>query len=235
MFIKGIVLDYDGVLLDSFRGGLRRIRNLCAEEEIPFGRDSRLRLTEAWGKPGIELLQIGLGINQTMATEINKRWIRLDNTDPPSLIPGTREVLLWLRNNNFKVCLLTSRHRGNVEVLLKKQDLLREFAHVCTREDVPHFKPDPRALRPPLEALADEFNIKPRECVFVGDTPSDIEAGHRAALTTLVVQTGPYLLKHSHKSFGGKRVSLQNVLASIDDLPFWIEQNHKGKLTELYD
>ncbi|HEV8666925.1 MAG TPA: HAD family phosphatase [Candidatus Paceibacterota bacterium] len=171
MLIKGIILDYDGVLLDSFRGGLRRIRNLCAEEEIPFGRDSRQRLTEAWGKPGIELLQIGLGINLALATEINKRWIRLDNADPPSLIPGTREVLLWLRNNNFKVCLLTSRHKGNVEVLLKKQDLFREFAHVCTREDVPYSKPDPRALRPPLEALRDEFNIKDKECVFVGDTP----------------------------------------------------------------
>jgi HAD superfamily hydrolase (TIGR01509 family) len=235
MLIKGIVLDYDGVLLDSFRGGLRRIRNLCAEEEIPFGRDSRQRLTEAWGKPGIELLQTGLSINLALATEINKRWIRLDNADPPSLIPGTREVLLWLRNNHFKVCLLTSRHKSNVEVLLKKQDLLREFAHVCTREDVPHSKPDPRALRPPLVALADEFNIKQKECVFVGDTPSDIEAGHRAGLTTLVVQTGPYLLKHSSKSFGGKRVPLKNVLASIDDLPFWIEQNHKGKLSELYD
>ncbi len=220
---------------DSFRGGLRKIRNLCAIEEIPFGRDARRLLTEAWGKPGIELLEAGLGVSRALAEKMNQQWIRLDNADPPELIPGTREMLYWLRQNGFKSALLTSRWRDGIHGILERYDLTKEFAGICTREDVPYFKPDPRSLRPPLELLADKFGITQDECIFVGDTPSDIEAGHLAGIETLVVQTGPYLLKHSHKTFGGKLVSLANVLASVDDLPLWIEQNHEGTLTRLYD
>lgn len=235
MLVKGIVLDYDGVLLDSFRGGLRKIRTLCALHEVPFGRQARSKLTEAWGKPGIELLHLGLSISRELAERINRDWIKWDNTEPPELVPGTRDVMLWLEQNGFKCCLLTSRHRDNTEVMLKAQDLRDKFAGVCAREDVPHHKPDPRSLRPALELLQDQFGIAQHNCVFVGDTPSDIEAGHRANVRTLVVQTGPYLLKHSDKTFGDKKVELANILPSIDDLPFWIEENHEGELIELYN
>lgn len=235
MLLKGIIFDLDGVILDSFREGLRRIRNFCAMEEIPFSRENRRLLTEAWGLPGIELLEAGLGINRTLATEINTKWIRLDNEDPPKLVPGSREVLSWARRNGFKSCLLTSRHRDGTLAVLEKHDIAHEFAFICSREDVSHHKPDPRALRPPLEKLHELFNIKKSECCFVGDTPSDIEAGHRARVKTLVVQTGPYFLKHSHKIIGGKKVALKDILSSVDELPLWIEQNHSGELKLLYE
>jgi HAD superfamily hydrolase (TIGR01509 family) len=234
MIIKGVVLDYDGVVLDSFRGGLRKIHALCSMHEIPFGRQERTKLTEVWGLPGIELLQMGLGVSHELAVRLNQQWIRWDNEQPPELVPGARNALLWLKLNGFHTCLLTSRHRQNVQVMLPAQDLDNKFAAVCTREDVTHHKPDPRALRPPIEQLQERFGIKQQECIFVGDTPSDIEAGHRAGVHTLVVQTGPYLLKHSDKTLGGKKVELANILPSIDELPLYIEENHEGPLTTSY-
>jgi phosphoglycolate phosphatase-like HAD superfamily hydrolase len=234
MFIRGVIYDYDGVLLDSFRGGLRKIAALCAMEEIPFGREERQRLTSLWGKPAIELLQESLGINESLARKFNEHWIRWDNKQPPELVPGARSTLSWCRRNDFKGALLTSRHRENVNTMLDRVDLLPEFAVVTTREDVTHLKPDPRALRPTLEVFEEKFGIRKEEVVFIGDTPSDIETGHRAGITTLVVQTGPYLLHHSTKRFGGKRVQLQNILPSVDEFPQWVEKNHDGELKHLY-
>lgn len=234
MLVKGVVLDLDGVILDSFRGGLRKIALLCASEDILYGRQERHKLTEIWGLPGIELLQQGLGISQELAEALNQKWIRMDHVDPPDLVPGARSALAWMRHNNLRICLLTSRWRVSVDSVLQRLDVAHSLDGTCTREDVLHHKPDPRSLRPPLELLQDRFGIKPNECVFVGDTPSDIEAGHRARIKTLVVQTGPYLLKHSAKEFGGKKIELSDVLGSIDDLPFWLENQEETQLVELY-
>jgi HAD superfamily hydrolase (TIGR01509 family) len=234
MLVKGVILDLDGVILDSYRGGLRKIALLCASEDIPYGRQERQKLTELWGLPGIELLEHGLGIGREMAESLNQKWIRMDRADPPELVPGARSALAWMRRNCLTTCLLTSRWRVSADDVLSRLDITHSLQGACAREDVAHHKPDPRSLRPPLELLQGKFNIRPEECIFVGDTPSDIEAGHNAGIRTLVVQTGPYLLKHSDKEFGGKKIELADVLGSIDDLPFWLESQPETKLKELY-
>lgn len=99
MFLKAVILDCDGVILDSFREGLRRIRLIAAIHEIAFDRQTRSRLTDLWGLPGIELLEQGLGINRAFAERIYKDWEKLDITNPVPLIPGARETLYWLRKN----------------------------------------------------------------------------------------------------------------------------------------
>ena len=67
MLIKAVIMDFDGVLLDSFREGLRRIKWLAATHDIPWNRDARRKLTEIWGAPGVELLIKALGVNKTLA------------------------------------------------------------------------------------------------------------------------------------------------------------------------
>ncbi|MBI2409939.1 HAD-IA family hydrolase [Candidatus Kaiserbacteria bacterium] len=231
MNIRGILTDFDGVLLDSFREGLRRIKLVCALHDRPFGRETRKELFNRWGLPGIELLMQCLGVNETLARRMYIDWERLDKADPPPLVPGAREVLVWLRQNGFKVALITSRHRANLLEVLDQLDLEREFAVVTAKEDVPGYhKPDPRVFRHALEALEAQCGILAKQCIFVGDTPSDTVAGHNAELETLIVQTGPYMLEHIERY----PVALGNVLKSIDDLPYWIERRHDGPLKILY-
>jgi HAD superfamily hydrolase (TIGR01509 family) len=225
MDLKAVIMDFDGVVLDSFREGLRRIRVLAALHDKPFGRDTRRRLTRLWGLPGIELLMQGLDISRALAERIYVDWEKMDLLDPIPLVPGSRETLYWLRQNEIAKSLITSRHRENLLSILDRDDLLREFDIVTTKQDSPYHKPDPRVFAHALSAL-EERNIEPEQCIFVGDTPSDIVAGQDAKLRTLVVQTGPYLLKHATEF----PIDLSDVLQSIDDLPMWIEEHHTGKL-----
>jgi phosphoglycolate phosphatase-like HAD superfamily hydrolase len=230
MKIRGILLDFDGVLLDSFREGLRRIHLVCTIHDVPFDRDTRAKLFARWGLPGIELLKQCVGVNDALAARMYIDWEKIDKTTPPPLVPGAREALVWSRRNGFKCALVTSRHRENLLEILDQLDLERELSVITAREDAgPYHKPDPRAFRHPLETLEEMHGIKKDECIFIGDTPSDTAAGHKAEITTLVVQTGPYLLEHMTEF----PVDLGNVLKSIDDLPAWIERNHEGELKYL--
>lgn len=231
MDVQAVIFDFDGVINDSFREGLRRIKIICAIHDIPFRREHHKRLTELWGMPGAELLRLGLGIGEKLAHEVlYPAWERLDLRQAVPLIPRAREVLYWLRRNNITATLLTSRNRDNLMSILDQLDILRDFSIVSTRTDALYSKPDPRVFRYILEKLQEELHIGKVNCIFIGDTPADINAGQVAKIKTLLVQTGPYLLKHASKLL----LPLANVLNSIDDLPGWIEEHHKGELTS-YD
>lgn len=231
MNIRGILMDLDGVLLDSFREGLRRIQIVCTLHDVRFERDTRAKLFNYWGLPGVELLVQCLGVNDTLARRMYIDWEKLDKVSPPPLIPGARDVLVWLRRNGFKTALITSRHRQNLLEVLDQLDLEREFLVITAKEDAgPYHKPDPRVFRYALETFKEKCNIERGGCIFVGDTLSDTVAGHDAELETLVVQTGPYLLEHMVQH----PIPFENVLKSIDDLPYWIEKHHDGVLSTLY-
>jgi len=155
-------------------------------------------------------------------------WEKLDEADLITLIPGTKETLSWLRKNNFLKCLITSRHRDSLLNILDANDLIHEFEIITARQDCPYHKPDPRVFEHSLNGLRAN-GITKEQCIFVGDTPSDISAGKNAGIETLVVQTGPYLLKHVAEH----PMSLGNILQSIDDMPLWIEEHHEAGLTVL--
>lgn len=230
MDIRGVLLDFDGVISDSFREGLRRIQVLCALHDIRFERDTRTKLFNNWGLPGVELFKQCLGVNEALARRMYVDWEKFDKASLIPLIPSAREVLAWLRRNGLKSALITSRHRENLLEILDRLDLVDEFLVITAKEDSPYHKPDPRVFRFALETLHERCGIGKGQCIFVGDTPSDTVAGHNAGLETLVVQTGPYLLEHIEQH----PLSLGNILKSIEDLPYWIEKHHDGILKELY-
>ena len=231
MDVHAVIFDFDGPINDSFREGMRRIKVLCSLHNVPYGRQERLRLIELWGLPGIELLQQGLLISEDLAQTMYREWERIDLADPVPLVPGAKDVLYWLRRNGLKTALLTTRNRQNISEIFEELDMHRHFDVISCRQDVQYYKPDPRAFEYVQAYLSEQFNIGRDNCIFVGDTPTDIKAGSRAGYRTLVVQTGPYLLKHAAKY----PIDLTDLLNSVDDLPLWLEENHDGEIEYLYD
>lgn len=232
MNVRAVIFDLDGPILDSFREGLRRIKIVSAILDIPFTRTHYKKLVELWGLPGVELIMRSLNLGEEFVrTQFYPAWERLDISQPVPLVPRAREVLVWLRRNKLAATILTSRHREHVLEMFDKLDLDKDFAIISTKFDTPYRKPDPRVFYFTLNELKDKFGINKNECIFVGDTPADIDAGRALKMETLLVQTGPYLLKHAHKL----PLSLSNILNSVDDIPGWIEEHHIGNELSLYE
>ena len=104
MKISAVIFDFDGPINDSFREGLRRIEVLCGINKIEFNREKRQALIKLWGKPGVILLQEGLGISKELAETIYQQWEVWDLIYPVPLIPGALETLRNNRKNSaFKI------------------------------------------------------------------------------------------------------------------------------------
>jgi phosphoglycolate phosphatase-like HAD superfamily hydrolase len=92
---------------------------------------------------------------------------------------------------------------------LEHFNLAGYFIHVVTALDVPKPKPSPAAL---LEA-ATALNVDVSHCIIVGDSISDVRAGHAAGAKTVAVLSGLF----SRDELSSEKPDL--ILSDITMLP----------------
>jgi HAD superfamily hydrolase (TIGR01509 family) len=105
--------------------------------------------------------------------------------------------------------LVTSGDRDRVTRQLREFRLTRAFAARVCSGDTPEKKPHPAPLRLALQQL----RLKPSACVYVGDSPEDLEMAKRAGVRAIAV-LGPF---PTEKRLRAARPDF--LLESIRELP----------------
>ncbi|MCX7854339.1 MAG: HAD family hydrolase, partial [Caldilineales bacterium] len=101
------------------------------------------------------------------------------------LIPGVEATLQRLKPT-YRLALVTTRDREAVGHFLQRNGLADLFDAVVTRDDVRRLKPHPE----PVILAAQRLGLTPQECLMVGDTAVDIQAGGAAGARTVGVLCG---------------------------------------------
>ncbi|MBV8845009.1 MAG: HAD family hydrolase [Bryobacterales bacterium] len=96
--------------------------------------------------------------------------------------PGVPETLARLGGRKTTA---TIKSTANTKIVLEQFGLLRHFDHVQGTDGFPA-KPEPDVIFHSLEALG----VEPRDCLFVGDSAADMEAGRRAGVPTCGARYG---------------------------------------------
>ncbi len=94
------------------------------------------------------------------------------------LHPHTMEVLNELKEDSFKLGLVTNIGERAILKAMDKFKLSKIFDVIITRNDVTRLKPDPEGLNSAIEKL----NANTEKIVFVGDSYNDIEAARKAGI-----------------------------------------------------
>jgi phosphoglycolate phosphatase len=100
------------------------------------------------------------------------------------LLPGAIEVLQALRQQGFKIGVVTRNSGSAVRTIYAAIDTLCDV--FLPREAVRFVKPHPEHLQRALEHL----QVAAEQAVMVGDGPIDITAGKALGLKTVAVLTG---------------------------------------------
>jgi HAD superfamily hydrolase (TIGR01509 family) len=112
----------------------------------------------------------------------------LENT---TIHPSAQMVLRRLKAKGFKLGIITTKYREPVMEVLSHFGIAELFDVVVTGYEVIKHKPAPDIV---LEA-AKRLRVDPKQCVVVGDSPLDVQAGKQAGAFTIAVLSTTYTRK----------------------------------------
>lgn len=177
--IKAVIFDVDGVLLDSLHSNAHFLQKLLDSFGYPgmtVEKYSKMYFLSMW-----DVIRTFTGL--TDEKKIQEIWEAgktfEDGGEPPTMPDKAEEVLRKL-HKKYKLGLVTSRVKDHIfEGELKALQHL--FTVAIGYENTKKHKPDPE----PLLLAAEKMGLKPSECVYIGDMPTDMQAGKAAGMKTI--------------------------------------------------
>lgn len=201
---KAVLFDWDGTLLNSFAADERAYLAMFQALGIEFTPEDLARHYH----PDWYRVYEAARLHRSRWDEADRIWREAYARETPKLQPGARAVLRNLAKR-FTLGLVTSGSRDRVCIQLENLQLAAHFAvRVCSEDVSPH-KPHPA----PLKRALDLAGLAPADCVYVGDSPHDIEMARSAGVRAIGV-LGPF---PTEKGLRAARPEL--LLSSIKDLP----------------
>src|SRR3981081_1261539 len=176
--IKGVLFDWDGTLLDSFHADSSAYLAMFHEMGVTWGLD---QLAEHYSPNWYDVYRAA-GLPEHHWDAADTSWRKHYSGFRPKLIPGARKVLTAV-GRRYKLGLVTSGDRDRVLRQLREFHLTRSFrARVCSG-DTEHKKPLPGPLNFALQCIG----LEAPRCVYVGDSPEDVQMAKSAKVRVIGV------------------------------------------------
>ncbi|MBI2632886.1 MAG: HAD-IA family hydrolase [Parcubacteria group bacterium] len=224
---KVVLYDFDGVILDSSRVGLKNIKKIVAREGIEIPSDIRDRAKKYWGLPGAELTEKLFDLTKKDAEELYKKWEEQEEQHMLPLVENAFNTLSMISEYFGKVCgIVTARNRDNLMKVVDHYGIKKFFYEIQTREDSLFHKPDPRVFDPILKKL-EPFGIAKENCIFIGDTIGDMKAARGAGIE-FFASAGTSLTPK--EQFSDEGLDEDHMLHSIVELPVVIFGRERDQL-----
>jgi HAD superfamily hydrolase (TIGR01509 family) len=186
---RALIFDLDGTLVDTVETRIRAWLATFDEVGIPADRQHVAGLIGSDGKRLAREVAAAAGreIDDDRAEGIDRRAGEIYgeiNTDPRPL-PGVRELLLALDQSGFTWAIATSSRAEQVQASVDALELPRR-PHTTDGSHVERAKPAPDLL---LHA-AEELELSPRDCWYVGDSVWDVLAARAAGMPCVAIASG---------------------------------------------
>lgn len=201
---KAVLFDWDGTLLNSFAADERAYLAMFEALGIKFtAQDLARHYHPDWYR-----VYRAARLDRSRWQEADRLWRDAYSREKTALLPGVRTVLRNLAER-FTLGLVTSGSRDRVCIQLENLGLTKHFAVRVCSEDASPRKPHPAPLKRALQLAG----LAPEDCVYVGDSPQDIEMARRASVRAIGV-LGPF---PTEAGLRAARPAL--LLKSIKELP----------------
>lgn len=204
-FVKAVLFDLDGTLIDTAADFVRIIGKMSQENGWQAPSETEIREQVSAGASA--MVQLMLRHNEqtdfSEETLLEFRQQFLDDYEADICVdscvfPGLEEVLTELEQKGVPWGIVTNKPRYLAEKLLSQMQLDERCAALVCPDDVSRSKPDPEPMYMALEKLAIPRGAA--GCViYVGDHIRDIEAGNAAGMPTILAAYG-YIPSEEQKS-----------------------------------
>jgi pyrophosphatase PpaX len=202
--LAGVLFDWDGTLIDSYHADSQAYLAMFRELGLLWGIEE---LTRHYS-PDWYTVYRAAGIPEERWDEADRLWRASYVKHPSKLIRGARRILRQLGRER-KLGLVTSGDRERITRQLREFELTRMFRVRVCGGDTLEKKPHPG----PLLAALRKMKLAPEGCVYVGDTPEDLQMARAAGMRAIAV-LGPFPIEDRLRA-----AKPEFLLESLTDLP----------------
>ena len=190
---KLIMIDVDGTLVDSVPDLAYCIDEMMQKLGLQKWGEDKVRHWVGNGVPKlVERALTGKLEGRPIKEVFDKAYpIFLDlyednNSQRSYLYDGVREGLDYLISQGYQLGCVTNKSEQFTHPLLKALGIFNDFKIIISGDTLAKRKPDPM----PLLYCAEHFNLKPKDCLMLGDSVSDVKAARAAGFDIICMSYG---------------------------------------------
>jgi phosphoglycolate phosphatase len=191
--LRAALIDLDGTLLDT-AGELAGAVN-AMRQDLGLAALDVARIASFVGKGAAVLVHRALtdshdGLADDAAhaqglAAFKRHYERINGTQA-QMYPGVLDGLASLHAQGLRLACVTNKPRDFAQPLLARTGLARHFELLVAGGDTARAKPHPD----PFEHAAQHLNVHVAQCVVIGDSANDAQAGRAAGMAVLLVPYG---------------------------------------------
>ena len=191
MKYKVCIFDLDGTTADSV-GAIAHTANQCLEL---FGlnpnpvEDYKLFAGEGQFELIKRALMAAGDEELKLYDEVMSKYIQLFKQGciyHVASYPEVPDLLAELKQKGVKIAILSNKHHENAVKVAEKIYGKGFFNLILGQRDTHERKPSPEGLN----IMMEQFRAKPEECLYIGDTGTDMKTGINAGVDTVGVTWG---------------------------------------------
>lgn len=185
--MKAVIVDYDGIIVDSTNGNEQRSRRVAeifkeewSREFMEVWRNLYLHLTEGKITLGEYYNKIAALIEKKVSgTEDNEymKGEKLRDKDLPRHLIEIKRA----QGAKVKFAILGNYPGRWAEHLLNHHNLSRHFSAIVMSDRIKSRMPDQASY----EEVLGKLGVHPRDCIFVSHSPAHLQGAKDAAMTAL--------------------------------------------------
>ena len=186
--LKAVIFDFDYTLGDTTNGIVLSVN--YALEKLGFGVKAKEEIKKTVGLSLKDTFSVLTGENNEEEAEQFSVYFRekadLIMVESAELYDDTKEVLQKLKNDGYKISIVTTKFRYRIEHILHKFKASDLVDLIVGAEDVKIEKPNPEGLLWAMDCL----QLKKDSILYVGDSIVEAKTAKNAQVNFAGVLTG---------------------------------------------
>ncbi len=222
MSIKGLIFDFDGLILDTETPEYHTWQDIFGTYGLQLSLDIWSKQLGTSSDTFDLVVHLGQQLGRKFTpeevdqiVELKKKRINEKLFEQPPL-PGIREYIESAKRTGLRLGIATSSSRAWVSGHLFRLGLLEYFDCIRSADDVQNVKPHPELYQRALQCLA----LQPEEAIVFEDSPNGVTAAKAAGIFTVAVPLAlTQSLSFDHADLVLKSLadlSLEQLLAQVE-------------------
>jgi phosphoglycolate phosphatase/pyrophosphatase PpaX len=177
--LKAIIFDLDGTLADTLPLCIKSFQ--LAFEEVTGIKYPESKITQFFGQTEEGIVKSLSPDNWQKCLDTYVRIYTENHHLCPSIFDGTREILDFIKQNNFKMAMVTGKGEHSVYITLDYYGIRDYFEFVETGSN------DGIIKDKCIEKILNRWQIPANQAIYVGDQPSDIVYSRKTGVLPVAV------------------------------------------------